>query len=94
MSAVVERILQQIGHLAPDDAPELFADLQRGYFVNVPTLETDAASNETLIEAEWDIEIDARLKQVEEGTIELIAGIELRHSTDELFAQLGLSRPA
>jgi hypothetical protein len=91
MTATVERIKKQIRSLASDEAVELLRDLQREYPSHARSSdEAEAAS----IEAEWDAEIDVRVKEIEEGKVELISGAELRRSTDALMAQLGLKRPA
>jgi hypothetical protein len=91
MTAIVERIKQQIRSLASDEAEELLRDLHHEYLNQARSVdEAETAS----VEAEWDAEIDARVKEIEEGKIELISGAELRRSTDALMAQLGLKRPA
>ncbi len=91
MTATVERIKQQIRSLASDEAEELLRDLQHEYPSHARSGdETEAGS----IEAAWDAEIDVRVKEIEEGKVELISGAELRRSTDALMLQLGLKRPA
>jgi hypothetical protein len=91
MTATVERIKQQIRSLASDEAEELLRDLQHEYPSHA---RSDDEAEAAAVEAEWDAEIDARVKEVEEGKVELISGAELRRSTDALMAQLGLKRPA
>jgi hypothetical protein len=88
MTAAVERIKKEIRGLAPSDVEALLRDLQNEYVM--PSSDED----ETSVEAEWDAEIDRRVKEIEEGKVELISGTELRRSTDALMAQLGLKRPA
>ncbi len=91
MTATVERIKQQIRSLAADEAEELLRDLQNEYPNHA---RGDEEAEAAAVEAEWDAEIDARVKEIEDGTVELISGVELRRSTDALMAQLGLKRPA
>lgn len=88
MTAAVERIKKEIRGLEPSDVETLLRDLQNEYVM--PSSDED----ETSVEAEWDEEIDRRVKEIEEGKVELISGTELRRSTDALMAQLGLKRPA
>ena len=88
MTAAVERIKKEIRGLEPSDVETLLRDLQNEYVM--PSSDED----ETSVEAEWDAEIDRRVKEIEEGKVELISGTELRRSTDALMAQLGLKRPA
>lgn len=91
MTASVERIKQQIRSLAADEAEELLRDLQHEYPSHA---RSDDEAEAAAVEAEWDAEIDVRVKEIEEGKVELISGAELRRSTDALMAQLGLKRPA
>jgi hypothetical protein len=91
VTATVERIKQQIRSLASDEAEELLRDLHHEYLNQASS---DDEAETASVEAEWDAEIDARVKEIEEGKIELISGAELRRSTDALMAQLGLKRPA
>lgn len=88
MTSAVERIKKEIRGLAPSDVETLLRDLHNEYVM--PSSDED----ETSVEAEWDAEIDRRVKEIEEGKVELISGAELRRSTDALMAQLGLKRPA
>ncbi len=88
MTATVERIKNDIRRLSPEEVDELLRDLQSEY--TFPPHDVEEAS----IQAEWDAEIDQRMKEVMEGKVELISGTELRHSTDTLFAQMGLKRSA
>ncbi len=88
MSAVLERIKKEIRNLEPTDIEELLRDLQNEYVMPLPDV------NEISVEAEWDAEIDRRVQEVEEGTVGLISGKELRNGTEALFAELGLKRKA
>lgn len=90
MSASVEHIRREIDQLAPDEARELFANLQRDYSIHVVSHpEKDLASDEAAA-AEWDAEIDARVKEIEEGKTQLISGEEFQRNTAALFAELGI----
>lgn len=82
MSTTVEHIKQEIRALAPTEVDELLRDLQQEY----------AMPEDSSIEAEWDAEIARRVKDVEEGKVELISGGELRRSTESLLRELGIAR--
>ena len=88
MTATYERIKQDIRTLAPEEVEALRHDLQSNDVFRPQDVE------EASIQAEWDAEIDQRMKDVMEGKVELISGAELRQSTDNLFAQMGLKRSA
>ena len=88
MTATVERIKNDIRRLSTEEVDELLRDLQNEY--TFPPQEVEEAS----IQAEWDAEIDQRMRDVMEGKVELISGAELRQSTDTLFTQMGLKRSA
>jgi sugar phosphate isomerase/epimerase len=89
MTAIVERIKQEIRSLAPEEVDELLRDLQNEYSMPSPSGDDEAS-----IEAEWDAEIDRRVREIDEGKVELISGTQLRRSTDALMEELGLKRPA
>ena len=88
MTATLERIKKDIRSLDPDEVEILLRDLQNEYAM--PASEGD---DEASVEAAWDAEIDARVKEVEDGKIELISAEESDRRTDALFARLGLKRP-
>lgn len=88
MSTAVERIKNEIRSLAPEEVDELLRDLQSEYVF--PPQDVEEAS----VQAEWDAEIDRRMQEVIEGKVELISGSEVRRGVNELFAQIGLKRPA
>ncbi|HRQ89439.1 MAG TPA: addiction module protein [Bacteroidia bacterium] len=81
MTAAVEQIRKAIRSLAPDEIEELLMELRHDF---------PAAS----IEAEWNAEIDLRVKEVEEGGVELVSGEEFNRHVDRLFAGKGLVRRA
>jgi ribosomal protein L12E/L44/L45/RPP1/RPP2 len=89
MTAAVERIKKEIRSLEPSDIEDLLRDLQNEYVMPSPD-----GADEASVEAEWDAEIDRRVREIEEGKVELISGEELRRSTNALLAELGLRRPA
>ena len=90
MTAIVERIKQDIRDLDPAEVETLLRDLQNEYVMPAPVEDEDEAA----VEAAWDTEIDRRVQEIEDGTVQLISGEELRRSTDALMAQFGLKRPA
>lgn len=45
------------------------------------------------IESEWDAEIDARVQDIENGTVQLLTAEESERRTDAVFAKLGIQRP-
>jgi hypothetical protein len=90
MTATVERIKQQIRSLASDEAEELLRDLQHEYPTHARSgQEAEAAA----VEAEWDAEIDTRVKEIENGTVQLLTAEESERRSDAVFAKLGIQRP-
>lgn len=98
MTATVENIRRQIDLLAPDEARELFRDLQRSYPSLLHPTPSAADENEdedvASVEAEWDAEIEGRLKDVAEGRVKLITSEEFEQNSDALFVKLGIRRPS
>jgi hypothetical protein len=92
MSATVEHIRQEIDQLAPEEARELFANLQRDYSVQIVASPDDETDSVASIDAEWDAELDARIKDIEQGKVQLISGDEFERNTAALFAELGIPR--
>ncbi len=90
MTATVERIKQQIRSLASDEAEELLRDLQHEY---PNQASSDDEADSASIEAEWDAEIDVRVKEIEEGTVQLLTAEESERRSDAVFARLGIPRP-
>ena len=60
MTAAVEHIKKAIDSLAPDEARELFQELQRDFQLT----ENDQADEQASIEAEWDAELDTRVQEL------------------------------
>lgn len=89
MTATVEHIKEEIHNLAPDEARELFQELRRDFSFT----EDDQADEEASIEAEWDDEIDARVQEIENGTVQLLTAEESERRSDAVFAQMGIQRP-
>ncbi len=89
MTAVVEHIKNEIHSLAPDEARELFQELRRDFSLT----EDDQAEESASVEAEWDAEIDARVQEVENGTVQLLTAEESERRSDAVFARLGIQRP-
>ncbi len=69
MTATFERIKKDIRSLEPREAELLFRDLQYEYVR--PSADDD---NEVSAQTEWDAEIAERVKDVEEGRVELMSG--------------------
>lgn len=89
MTATVEHIKKAIDSLAPDEARELFQELRRDF----PLTEDDQADEEASIEAEWDAELDTRVQEIENGTVQLLTAEESERRSDAVFAKLGIQRP-
>ena len=87
MTATVERIKQEIRNLAPDEVDHLLRDLQNEYRMPSPDGDEEAS-----IEAEWDAEIDRRVQEIEDGTVQLLTAEESERRVDALFARHGLQR--
>jgi hypothetical protein len=88
MTVAVERIKREIRSLAPEEVEALLRDLQNEYVMPSPGDEDEAS-----VEEAWDAEIDRRVKEIEEGKVQLISGEEADRQTDALFASLGIKRP-
>ncbi|MBN8420515.1 MAG: addiction module protein [Verrucomicrobia bacterium] len=89
MTAAVEHIKKAIDSLAPDEARELFQELQRDFQLT----ENDQADEQASIEAEWDAELDTRVQEIENGTVQLLTAEESERRSDAVFAKLGIERP-
>lgn len=85
MTATLERIKRDIQTLAPEEVDALLRDLQSRY--SLP------GEDEAEVEAAWDAEIASRVKEVEEGRVELISSDEFQRNTDAMFTELGIKRP-
>jgi uncharacterized protein YciU (UPF0263 family) len=89
MTATVEHIKKEIDSLAPDEARELFQELRR----DLRLVENDQPDEEASVESEWDAEIDARVQDIENGTVQLLTAEESERRIDAVFAKLGIQRP-
>lgn len=65
----------------------MLRDIRSKY--EMPSFDVDEAAQ---IEAEWDKEIAERVKDVEEGRVELVSGEDFSRHVDQLYAKHGLSR--
>lgn len=88
MTAIVEHLRNEIHSLAPDEARELFQVLRRDF----PLTEDDEVQEDS-VEAAWDVEIDARVKEIENGTVQLLTAEESERRSDAVFARMGIQRP-
>ncbi|HRH98202.1 MAG TPA: addiction module protein [Prosthecobacter sp.] len=86
MTATVERIKQEIRELDPSDVETLLRDLQNEYVMPSPD------ENEASVEAEWDAEIDRRVQEIEDGTVQLLTAEESERRVDAVFARHGIQR--
>ena len=88
MTSTVERIRQEASKLPYDEREALVRVLELD-------LDSSTAAEEDPgeIEAAWDQEIAVRVKEVEEGRVELISGEESERRLDVLFAKHGIKRP-
>lgn len=89
MTATVEHIKKEIDSLAPDEARELFQELRRDFRL----VEDEQPEKEASIEADWDAELDTRVREIENGTVQLLTAEESERRTDAVFAKLGIERP-
>ena len=86
MSATLERIRNDIKTLSHSEIELLYLDLQTTY--DLPASDESVAESE----AEWDKEIAERVKEVEEGRVELVSGEDFNRHIDQLYAKHGLTR--
>jgi len=83
MSQTLEHIKQEIKTLRPAERFDLWCDLAQEF--EPPVTESD---DETSVEADWDREIDARVKEIEEGKVELVSADEaIAHIRSKLAAR-------
>ncbi|MFZ2276871.1 MAG: addiction module protein [Prosthecobacter sp.] len=76
MSQTLDHIKQEIKTLRPAERFDLWRDLAQEF--EQPVAEND---DEESVDAAWDTEIDARVKEIEEGKVELV-------SADEAIARI------
>ena len=90
MSQTLEHIKQEIKTLRPAERFDLWCDLAQEF--EPPVTESD---DETSVEADWDREIDARVKEIEEGKVELVSADEaIAHIRSKLAARRAELTPA
>lgn len=87
MTATLERIKKDIQTLEPEELEDLLRDIRSKY--EMLSFDVDEAAQ---IEAEWDKEIAERVKDVEEGRVELVSGEDFSRHVDQLYAKHGLTR--
>ena len=87
MTATLERIKKDIQTLEPEELDDLLRDIRSKYAM--PSFDVDEAAQ---IEAEWDKEIAERVKEVEEGRVELVSGEDFSRHVDHLYTKHGLTR--
>ncbi|WP_395749395.1 addiction module protein [Prosthecobacter sp.] len=71
MSQTLDHIKEEIKSLRPAERFDLWRDLGQEFDTSMGESE-DGAS----VEADWDAEIDARVRQVEKGEVELVSADE------------------
>lgn len=71
MTATIETIKQEIKTLRPAERFDLWHDL--GQEFESPM---EPGDDEASVEAAWDAEIDARVKEIEDGKVELVSADE------------------
>lgn len=87
MNETLEHIRQELKSLTPAERFGLWKELG-GEFEESFSADEDEGE----IESEWDAEIESRVKEVINGTVELVPSDEFEQEVDSLFAELGLKR--
>lgn len=82
MTPTLERIKQEVKALRPADRYDLWRDLSQE-FDPLPSCDSEELS----IEAEWDQEIASRVKEVEDGTVELVPAEDVVARARERLAE-------
>jgi hypothetical protein len=88
MSQTLDQIRKEISALRPAERFELWRDLSAEFEPSIVKEEYEASA-----EAAWDEEIEARVREVEEGRVRLIPGEEFDRHVDALLKKHGLDRP-
>jgi putative addiction module component (TIGR02574 family) len=89
MSRTLDQIKKEISALRPAERFELWRDLSVEF---EPSVVKEEYESESSVEAAWDEEIEARVKEIEEGKVKLISGEEFEKHVDALFEKHGLNR--
>ena len=87
MSQTLDQIRKEISALRPAERFELWRDLSAEFEPSIVKEEHDAS-----VEAAWDEEIESRMKEVEEGKVQLISMEESDRQIAELFSKYGVKR--
>lgn len=83
MSQTLDHIRQEIRTLRPAERFDLWRDLAQEF--EPPKTEAD---DDAAIEAAWDTEIESRVKEIEEGRVELVSADEaIAHIRSKLAAR-------
>jgi hypothetical protein len=90
MSPGLEKVLQVVDELPEAEQFDLYTHL-RGRFKPYPGDEGDESAE---IEADWDGELENRVRDVEEGKVVIVSGEEFERRTAALFDELGIRRQA
>lgn len=90
MSPLLEKVFHEIDELPTSEQIDLYRRLRERF---EPATD-DGGNDEADIEAAWDEEIASRVKDIEEGRVELISGEEFEQRTAALFQKLGIERPS
>lgn len=80
-----EEIQQAIAALKSSDRYNLWRWLDGGF---------GDCLGEAPVEAAWDAEIVSRLKEIQDGEVQVIAGEEFDRRTTELLRELSINRPS
>ena len=88
MNATIDTIKQEIKNLRPVERFDLWHDLGKEF---APSF-ADQDDYEEAVEAAWDAEIDDRVKEIEEGKVQLISAEESDRRTTVLLAELRSKR--
>ncbi len=82
MNGTLEHIKEEIKTLAPVERFNLWRDLSQGFD---PSMDGDADGES--VGAAWDIEIDCRVKEIEDGKVELVSAEEAEQRVRARLAQ-------
>jgi hypothetical protein len=88
MTSAVERIRKEARQLPYDEREALVRVLELDL-----DSETATQDDPGEVEGAWEEAISLRVKEVEEGKVELISAEESERRIDELFAKRGIKRP-
>lgn len=90
MSPLLEKVFHEVDELPTAKQIDLYRHLRERF---EPAADGDGGE-ESAIDAAWDEEIAGRIRDIEEGRVELISGEEAEQRTAALFKKLGIERPS